>query len=341
MKKIEKIFRRTKSSSSIHEAVLFVESTNGDFAVNYGHGGRGIDSPMLMASITKLFTTACILKLCDQGEISLDDKIGKHLEAGTMAGLHVFRGRDYSCDLTIANLLFHTSGLPCYFTDKNSHLNKERVIKEDVEFTYDEVIAIAKKLGPKFAPTGKRAFYSDVNFDSLGQILEKVTGFSIDKLFGKFVFEPLGMKNTYLPADADAFVPHAFYKQAKIHRPKYVKSNGSSGGCVSTPRDLMIFSKAFWGGKLFDGDAFKQLAVYRKVFGPLYYGGGYIRIKTGGYLTAFMGKGDLIGHSGSTGSFLYYYPHKDLHFAGDLTQITATSKVVRLLLKLVIYSRPA
>ena len=43
---------------------------------------------------------------------------------------------------------------------------------------------------------------------------------------------------------------------------------------------------------------------------PIHYGSGYIRVPLNGFATLFMGKGELIGHSGSTGSFAFYYPPK-------------------------------
>ena len=72
---LQKIFNGTLKSSLIHEAVLFVENTSGDFSESFGYGGRDIDTPMLMASITKMLTTACVLKLCEERQMSLENKI--------------------------------------------------------------------------------------------------------------------------------------------------------------------------------------------------------------------------------------------------------------------------
>ena len=60
--KIETVFTKATCSKQIHEAVLLVENLKGDFSVNFGYGGKSIDSPLLMASVTKLFTTAWIWK---------------------------------------------------------------------------------------------------------------------------------------------------------------------------------------------------------------------------------------------------------------------------------------
>jgi len=50
--------------------------------------------------------------------------------------------------------------------------------------------------------------------------------------------------------------------------------------------------------------------------------------------TFFMGKGELIGHSGSTGSFAFYYPEKDLYFVGDFNQMANPGLPIKLVMKL-------
>ena len=330
--KIEKIFNKTISNpkSKIHEAVVYVESTDGNFSQKLGYGGRDIDTPMIIASISKMFTATCIIKLVGLGKLSLDEQVSKFFDKIIMDGL--------PNGLTISHLLFQTSGLPDYFTDKNSTINYKNIINgEDLEITFEQVIEETKKLKTKFAPN-ERAVYSDVNYDMLGKVLEKVTGVSVAEAFRQFIFEPLGMDDTYAPT-ADSFIPCAYYKDQKVHRAKYMQSCHASGGCVSTPADLMKFSKAFWGGKVFDKKFLDIIKAYKNpVFFPIYYGGGHMRIKVGGLMTAFKGKGDVIGHSGATGSFCFYYPHKDLHFVGDLAQMQNPALPVRMLLKLIMAS---
>jgi Beta-lactamase class C and other penicillin binding proteins len=98
---IETIFSKATRSKQIHEAVLLVENPlNNNFSVNFGYGGKGIDSPLLMASVTKLFTTACILILQEQKKLSLDQKIGVYFDKTILNGLHVYKGEDYSEQLT-------------------------------------------------------------------------------------------------------------------------------------------------------------------------------------------------------------------------------------------------
>ncbi len=105
VRKCERIFNKTVAENTISEAVIFVENTKGDFSFYQGYDGKDIDSPMLMASITKLFTTACIFVLQEEGRLSLDDKIKNYLDDSVLNGLQVYRGKEYSFELTISDLL--------------------------------------------------------------------------------------------------------------------------------------------------------------------------------------------------------------------------------------------
>lgn len=342
-KAIEKAFSTATNSTYIKEAVLFVESTKSDFSESISYGGRDINSTMIMASITKLFTTACILKLCEQNRLSLEDKINRYFGKELLSGLHVFEGQDYSQNLTISDLLFQTSGLPDSFESGNYNASAmmKSIIYEDISLTFEQSVAKTKELKPRFAPnTRKKAFYANINFDLLGEILEKITQLPLSDIYKQFIFKPLGLDNTYLPVSEDDFVPHVFYKLQRLERPKLIASCRASGGCVTTAKDLMVFSKEFWAGTLFDKRIFEQLSIYRKVQsnkGPIWYGGGYMRIPLGGLTTMFMGKGELLGHSGSMGSFAFYYPLKDIHIVGDLVQFANPALPIRLVMRLAMF----
>lgn len=99
--KFQKIFESVTKKKYIHEAVLFVENANGDVSYSFGYGGKDVNTPLLMASITKLFTTTCIYILIEKGRLSLDDKVSNILGKDIVQNLHVYKGQDYSDKLTI------------------------------------------------------------------------------------------------------------------------------------------------------------------------------------------------------------------------------------------------
>jgi len=335
--KFERVFDRFTKSKQVHEAVLLVENTKGDFSFSKGYGGKEIDSLFLMASITKLFTTACILILSEQKRLSLDDKITQYFNNSILKGLHVYAGNEYTSELTIVDLLFQTSGLPDVY-EEGKGSTKKRLIEEDFYFTLEEQIAGTKKLRPHFAPKrGAKAHYADINFDLLGEVLKTVCNSALSQIYKQYIFDPLGLSDTHLPESEHEFVPGIYFKDRLIYRPKFVISSGASGGCITTARDLMVFIKAFFGGRLFSRAIFDTLSSYHKLqasMGPVYYGGGYMQIPLNGMATLFLGKGELLGHSGSTGSFAFYYPLKDLFFVGDLNQMSNAALAVRLSMRL-------
>lgn len=76
------------------------------------------DSQYFNASVTKLYDTAIVMRLVDEGRLVLDEKIAKFLPDEYMQGLHVLKGVDYSNEITIKHLISNTSGLPDYFFHK-------------------------------------------------------------------------------------------------------------------------------------------------------------------------------------------------------------------------------
>ena len=63
-----------------------------------------------------------------------------------------------------------------------------------------------------------------------------------------------------------------------------------------------------------------------------------MRIKMGGFSTSFLGQGDLTGHSGSTGSFAFYYPDKELFFVGDFNQMKYPALPIRFVMQLAMFA---
>ena len=140
-------------------------------------GNLSIDQPYFIGSTTKLFTTAIILKLKEEGKLSLDDKIHQYVDISVLFRLHLYQKKDYSQEISIKHLLSHTSGLPDYFQDKGTSkksLEKDLMKGHDQSWTFEEAIEMSKKFEPLFVPGEKgKAKYSDANFQLLGKIIEK------------------------------------------------------------------------------------------------------------------------------------------------------------------------
>ena len=316
---IENVFDKATNSKDIYEAMILVENQKGDFSIDLGYGGRTVDSPFFTASIGKMFTTTCILILEKQNKLSLHDPLSNYLDPPVLDGLHTFKGVDYASQLTISNLLFQTSGIPDWLENGR---DKKVFIDDDIFLSFEEKIASIRNDKPYFAP-GTKSRYSDTNFSILGKIIETITEKPIAEVCAEWIFKPLGLSKTYLPTNAEDYVTNIFYKEKSLHRPHAMLAASGSGDGMTTARELMVFLKAFFNGRFFDMKTFDQLSHYGKLqitMGGAWYGGGYMRIPLGVPRTLFMGKGELLGHTGATGSFGFYYPERDLYFVGDFNQ---------------------
>lgn len=336
--KFKKLFDKTVKSPQIFTSSMHIENEDGSYSYFLGHGDRDMHSPMILASISKLFTTTCILNLIQQGKLSFSDKLSKFFPKEIINSLHIYKGNDYSYDITVKHLLFQATGFPDIFAVGKPCLNKQYFSHGDFYSSFEDYIKLTKDYKKKFAPgTPKKAHYSDMNFEFLGKIIEKIEEISLHEAYKKYVFIPLGMTNTYYPEKDEDFVPTTYYKESAIERPLLIRSLPACGGCISTSRETMKFLKAFFNGALFDKAIFLELREFATIqYAPPLgqYGGGFVRLNISGIASMFRLRGELIGHMGGSGAYAYYYPEKGLYFVGDVNQLAAPSKIFTIPAKL-------
>ena len=75
-------------------------------------------TPIYIASTTKLFTATAIMMMNEKGLIALDDPMAKYLPEEMIHGIQIYQGHDYSREITVEQLLSHTSGIPDYYDEK-------------------------------------------------------------------------------------------------------------------------------------------------------------------------------------------------------------------------------
>lgn len=130
-------------------------------------------------SMTKTFTAVAILQLVEQGKLSLDDFIGSYLP-----------NCPYSGDITLRQLISHTSGIPNPIPLRWIHLAEEHG-------AFDEPAALAKVLrdNPKLAfKPGKKYAYSNIGYWLLGKVIEKATNRSFTDYIKDRILEPLQLQ---------------------------------------------------------------------------------------------------------------------------------------------------
>lgn len=201
---------------------------------------------MRIASVAKAFSGATSLALVDQGVMSLDDTIGQRLP-DTPAQWH---------DITLAQLLHHTSGLRDFTKSKQFAADLTESPKRGPA---PEVLLgyTPKKL--RFPPDSDYRYSNSDNI-AVGLMVQQATGTSYERNLKAKVFGPIGLRQTLMPSGVsldDPFIrgyqrdgdTGAFEDVSQI-----VDFGGwawASGGIESTPGNLNRFVRSYVGGKLF------------------------------------------------------------------------------------------
>lgn len=323
------------------------KSPGNQFAIAYAGevwqgaaGDLAPNQPFFIASTTKLFTTALVLQLRNEGKLQITDSLPQYFSAAELQGLHVYKGRDYSHQITIAQLLAHTSGLPDYFQGKDQKgysLEKDLVAGNDQAWDLEGIRAINARQKAHFAPGTKgKAVYSDTNFQLLGEIIQRITGQSFGEACQQRITTPLQLTSTWLFTDtSDQRMAPLRYKREALHIPKAMASTAPDGGMVSTSTDLLLFLQAFFGGQLFPAAYLLEMQDWNRIFYPMQSGMGMHLFALPAWMTLGKPFPALQGHSGLSGTVAYYSPEHQLFIAGTVNQIAYPDQSFRLALKLI------
>ena len=204
-----------------------------------------------IASVTKTFVAAAVLRLVEEGRLRLDDPAAASLSSRSVA---VLRRGGYSVDrITVRQLLQHTSGLYDYASDpayQSYVLGHGRH-----HWTRTEQLRFAVGHGKPLAPPGTRFQYSDTGYILLGEILERRTGRDLGSALKSLLrFDRLGLRATFLETGAARRVPraHQYYRTLDTtgFDPSFDLYGG--GGLVSTVDDLTRFYVSLLSGRVFD-----------------------------------------------------------------------------------------
>jgi methyl acetate hydrolase len=223
---------------------------NGAFGTRDSASGKAVqnDSIFTIASMTKAVTSAAAMQLIEQGKLSLDDAIGKHLPEfsklqvldGVDATTGQHRLRPATRTVTVRHLLTHTSG----FVYDNWDADLARFYSKTPQ---------RPSVPPLAFEPGERWEYG-TGIDWVGRIVEVVSGMNLEAYFQKFVLQPLGMKDTSYLLNSEAFQRKVSLwrrqKDGKLKEDPYtlpqpVKSFNGGGGLYSTAPDYVRFMQMF------------------------------------------------------------------------------------------------
>ncbi|HEV2044950.1 MAG TPA: serine hydrolase domain-containing protein [Sphingomicrobium sp.] len=193
-----------------------------------------------LGSITKQFTAAAILKLADQGKLSLDDPLSKFLPTYPAPG----------ASATVRQLLNHTGGMMSY-TNIPGWMVEAKTGKP---YTTDQLIAEFKDVPAPFKP-GEKWDYNNSGYVLLGAILEKVTGKSWDQAVGDLVTGPLKLATirTGIGADGTPGMAVGYTdKDGKVAVAQKIHMSvpHGAGALVGTVGDLATWGNALHNSKV-------------------------------------------------------------------------------------------
>lgn len=258
-KKIDSFLSKRFPAGEPGVAVLAVK--DGKTILRKGYGMANLElgirikpeSVFRIGSITKQFTAAAIMKLVEQGKISLQDEITKFIPGYPVKGNKI----------TVHHLLNHTSGIKSYTGMPNFF----DTVRQD--FATMEMVDRFKNQPMDFK-TGDDYRYNNSGYFLLGAIIEKVTGKSYAKYVDEAIFKPLGLKNTYYGShsriipnrvdgykpDGDGFLNADYLSMTQPH---------AAGSIISTVDDLYKWNTAMHSGKVVSEKSFKLMTTPTKL----------------------------------------------------------------------------
>ena len=223
-------------------------SKNGKLVYAKGYGETNTDthekvtteSQFRIASVSKLITSAAIMKLIQDGKISMDKKVfGTNGVLGTTFGTQPYK--QYVTDITISDLLHHNGGGWGQDNDP-AFFDITRNKKDIIDWTLNN-ITLKRMPGSGFD-------YSNFGYMLLSEIIEKVSGKSYNQFVNDEIWSKTGAKNSLLAGSkqTDKLVKEAVYYGQGSDAPFVYTMNIPRGdgamGWLSTPSDLLRFATA-------------------------------------------------------------------------------------------------
>lgn len=244
---LDKLFKSYQKKYDFSGNVLIAEAGKIVHTGSYGYGNLEtkeeltLDSEFQLASVSKMFTAAAIMLLYEDGLLNLDDEVRYYIPEFPYKGL------------TIRHLLTHRSGLCRYMGFAQDYWDRRKFM------SYLDVMdyLIEKKPGLWFKP-GSEFRYINTNYVVLAGIVDYISEMPFEQFLQKRIFDPLGMKNTYLGTHFDHYKRENHtvgYKKAKRGYKQiggdYLDGVMGDKGVYSTLEDLYRFDQALYGERMF------------------------------------------------------------------------------------------
>lgn len=323
----QSIEERLKSSlDSIYQAHpssigLMVHVESGSKNISWsGAIGRGdktnkkaieVDQPALIASSIKTYVSASILRLVEDGKVSIDTPIKKLLSKKSACR---FKRDGYDLNaIKVKHLLSHTSGVYDYANEEYINFQKEN---KDHRWTRDEQLKRTVKTGNPVGTAGEKFNYSDANYLLLTEIIEGITKKPFYEAMRELLkYEELGIDQTWFPTLEDK--PENTKQLVNQYWTSWEMSSSEidiswdlyGGGGIACPtKDIALFSYSLFNNKIVKSDSVLNL-IYTKI--PASDSVGYY---LGLSKDEYFGM-PAYGHGGFWGTVVLYFPDLDTSIA--------------------------
>lgn len=229
------------------------------------------DAIFRIYSMTKPVVAVGVLRLVEDGKLSLDDPVSKYIPS--FGNVKVFAGgtadvpilKDPDSPITVRQLLNHTSGIPYGLTSSPVDTIYTRAALYNAQRPLEQFADSLARIPLLFSP-GTRWSYS-AGLDVAGRVIEVASGQMLDRFLEQQIFAPLGMKDTgfrydpdtrdrltttYEPREGGGLQPIGSDRLMAMFEPD-AKFLWGSGGLLSTPDDYLKFAQMLLNGGSFGG----------------------------------------------------------------------------------------
>jgi D-alanyl-D-alanine carboxypeptidase len=274
------------------------------------------DATFRLASNTKTFAAATALRMVEGGQLALDAPVADFLPGELVERLLVIDGISHGQQVTVRHLLTHCSGVPSL---NDSGFIRQLIAEPDHVWTPWEKVEASLLERPTGLP-GEVVIYSDTGYVLLALVLEQASGLPLAALYRKALrFSALGLRTIYLeklepvPAGSGPRLRHQV-NGVDVSDIDATCDLWGGGGLVCDARDLAVFWRALFGGRVFDrAETLAEMCVTRtEPSTGRQLGMGVFRGEVGG--------GEMWFHTGAWGSFALYHPGTRVTVAGAMTE---------------------
>ncbi|MCJ7486751.1 MAG: beta-lactamase family protein [Candidatus Aminicenantes bacterium] len=244
--KVDKLFAAWDKTTTPGAALAVIK--NGKIIYERGYGMAKLEDGIVntpdkvfdIGSVSKQFTATCVAMLIREGKVGLEDDIRKYIPEMPA----------YEKPVTINHILHHTSGL----RDYNALLSLAGFRPESDSPTVEESLEVIRRQKKLNYTPGKEYSYTNTGFFLLSQIVERVSGKSLNAFAQERIFKPLGMTKTLFQDDHTQIIKDRATGYSRGDKGFAISMSNwdetVDGNVYTTVRDLFLWDQAFYTNAL-------------------------------------------------------------------------------------------